>query len=331
MRGSGVAMLQLLLLVQGVLSQSGGGGVCHVTQEPVSGMCSSVKMLFGAPSKVHLSVLEELCHKGQQHVLIKGRGGVGGKGASIDPSSPFKEPLRRAEQFVVMNLHRDSFSDKVTWSSGDARDVICEKSWFVDEEVALANSYSWYRHGLPIWPLLNQTLAPKISRFSRQKKLDWPNYAIATPLYIVPYENLNLRDPKIAINKLFTGDTVHQQDKLKLQNEFVQSVNFQKDILEFYEDRNADIIQDAKDYMNWLLPLMNKSLRSMIESFKERQKKRAPKHSEVSFCPDELYVFFLEKPCSSVSSCHLLNHLQLILRTVGCSAITDVVVGFSRQ
>ncbi|KAG7172641.1 hypothetical protein Hamer_G006855 [Homarus americanus] len=304
MRGSGVAMLQLLLLVQGVLSQSGGGGVCHVTQEPVSGMCSSVKMLFGAPSKVHLSVLEELCHKGQQH---------------------------RAEQFVVMNLHRDSFSDKVTWSSGDARDVICEKSWFVDEEVALANSYSWYRHGLPIWPLLNQTLAPKISRFSRQKKLDWPNYAIATPLYIVPYENLNLRDPKIAINKLFTGDTVHQQDKLKLQNEFVQSVNFQKDILEFYEDRNADIIQDAKDYMNWLLPLMNKSLRSMIESFKERQKKRAPKHSEVSFCPDELYVFFLEKPCSSVSSCHLLNHLQLILRTVGCSAITDVVVGFSRQ
>lgn len=309
-----------LVMLSGVACQD--ASVCQVPQTTSDSVCSSVKVLLGGVSEVHQRVLQEMCKRGQQHVLLKAR-------EPPKDSSPFMEPVRRAEQFAVVILHRDNFSDRINWTSGDAENVICNSKWYVDEEMALLNHYSWYRHGLPLWPLLNQALAPKPRLFSRKKKLDWPNYAIATPLYLVFREISNFRDPRIAIQKLFAGDLAGQQSELDRQSSFVQSDKFQKDVIDLYEAKESDITNDVAGYNNWLMPLITRSLPPMIESFKARQKRRGSKQSDISTCPDELYVYFLQKPCASSASCLLLNELMLILRTVDCSAVTDLVVGFS--
>nr|XP_045592155.1 uncharacterized protein LOC123754055 isoform X2 [Procambarus clarkii] len=288
-------------------------------------MCSSVKLLSGEASQVNQKVLQELCGKGELHVLLKDQG------PPVVSSSPFQEPVKRAEQYAVVNLHRDGFSDRVNWTSGDATNVFCEKRWYVDEEVALTNGYAWYRHGLPMWPLLNQALAPKHRLFSSRTKLDWPNYAIATPLYLVPREVANFRDPRVAIQKLFAGDSTGYLAERGLHDTFSQSAKFQKDIIDLYNDKEMDMNDNATSYSNWLLPLLTRSLPPMINSFKARQKRRASKHSDISTCPDALYVFFLRKPCSRTNTCLLLNELMLVLRTVECSPFTDLVVGYSKE
>lgn len=292
---------------------------CSRPQPPVFGKCSSsLKMMLGASNRIHLAVLQQLCEQGWRHVRAKqeGRG-----------STSQHAPIKRAEQFAVANLHRDSFSDEVSWTKGDAKDVVCALDWYVDDEVELINGYRWYRHGLPMWPLLNQTIGRKCRPFSC-KKPDWPNYAFATPLYLVPHEIKNFRDPMIAIQKLFSSDLVPSQKENRPVDAFVKPDKFQTDVTQLVAVHGNEINEDPDDYKNWLLPLVKRSFRFMIESFKARQNNRGPKKTQMSKCPDTLYIFFLQDPCGSTSSCLLLNEVQLALRTASCSA-TTLIVGHS--
>lgn len=196
--------------------------------------------------------------------------------------------------------------------------------------------YRWYLHGLPLWPLLNQTLAPpsRPKPFSR-KKLDWPSYAFATPLYLVPHERRNFRDPMIAVQKLFSNDlTPSSLQSLgdKPVKAFAKPDKFEAGVIQLLQSLGNDVNENPEDYQNWLLPLLKNSLPSMIESFKARQGGRGPKKSGsqqgVSMCPDLLYVFFLKQPCLNASSCMVLNEAQLALRKASCSA-TSLIVGHS--
>lgn len=56
-------------------------------------------------------------------------------------SFPLLCARQRAKQFAVVNLHRDSFSEAVSWTSGDAQNVVCDPDWMVDAEVELTNGY----------------------------------------------------------------------------------------------------------------------------------------------------------------------------------------------
>ncbi|KAK3878188.1 hypothetical protein Pcinc_017160 [Petrolisthes cinctipes] len=297
---------------------------CSLPQPLVSGQCSSVKLLLGTSNRIHVAVLQKLCEQGWSHVLAQ---------KSTTPSQ--QAPVRRAKQFAVVNLHRDSFIEAVSWTSGDGRDVVCDPDWFVDAEVELTNGYRWYLHGLPLWPLLNQTLAPpsRPNPFKR-KKLDWPSYAFATPLYLVPHEWRSFRDPNIGVQKLFSNDlapTSQQNLVGKPVDAFAKPDKFQAGVTQLLQTLGAAINEDPEDYKNWLLPLVRSSLPSMIESFKARQSGRGPRKSgsqQVSTCPDLLYVFFLKQPCLNASSCMVLSEVQLALRKASCST-TSLIVGHS--
>lgn len=243
---------------------------------------------------------------------------------------------QRTEQAAVLNLHRDSFSDQVRWEAGEASDVINSPSWYVDAEVPLSNGYTWYQHGLPLWPLLNQALTQKETVLAKKKKLDWPSYAIATPLYVAPLEASNSRDLAISVRKLFAGDTARPQQQSANQNVFANSNKFQSTVLDFIKDHFqdqfgytlSDIGQTFSETERWIQPLVKQSLRPMLESFMKRQKTRAPKSSEIATCPDEVYAFFLQKPCATASACQVILDIQQELRVTNC-VNTDVVVGYT--
>ena len=66
--------------------------------------------------------------------------------------------------------------------------MINDPYWAVNEVTVLKKSkYSWYSHGLPMWPLPYQAIDNKTisKRFTIKKKkpADWPNYGLATPIY----------------------------------------------------------------------------------------------------------------------------------------------------
>ena len=151
--------------------------------------------------------------------------------------------LQSPGQFAVIHLHRDAFSAMVRWEAGDAMNVMDDSYWHVDEEAAIpagqGNSdtvvgitdYYWYRHSIPIWPLPNQTLQKPTRRFSFRlgrfvRRPEWPNYALATPLYLVPYERSNFRDPIISMNKVF------HKLKHNKQRVFVKPLKFIKYVRE---------------------------------------------------------------------------------------------------
>ncbi|XP_068228491.1 uncharacterized protein [Palaemon carinicauda] len=302
--------------------------VCHITDPIQRQECSSVFMMHGAPSQIRTSVLQQLCEAGHRHVLLKGAA------PSQHQSFPLTSP-RRAEQFGVIYIHRDDFSDKVNWKSGDAPDIMCNDNWFVDEEVKLTNGYHWYTHGLPLWPMVNQTVVPKKQGLlSRKKKIDWPNYAIGTPLYLVPFEIYNSRDPNLAIQKRFSNDfaataLAHEQNVL------VNQAGFQDKVTNLYRTlfldqtgyARKDINTDFESYPNWFQPLVQAALQPMLESFVQSQ---TPKKGQAAICPDELYVFFHKLPCTASSTCLVLNEFQLILKLANCPD-TSVVVGYGTQ
>ncbi|KAK7085419.1 hypothetical protein SK128_016366, partial [Halocaridina rubra] len=299
----------------------GRNNVCVATDTMVS-IC-----WYGVASNIRTSVLRNLCEAGHRHVLLKGTK------PSPYQTAPAALP-RRAEQFAVFNIHRDDFSDKVNWKFGEAVDIMCDDNWFVDEEVKLSNGYHWYTHGLPIWPLVNQTLTlKKKGWFSRNKVANWPNYGIATPFYLIPSEIYNSRDPGLAIQKLFAGDFVQSGLTPHVQDAFTNADGFKNKITELYQHlfldqtgyARKDLSSEFETYPYWLQPLVKLSLQPMLESFIHAQ--GAPKRGQAGICPDELYVFFHQKPCASNSSCLLLNEFQLILKLVECPD-TRLVVGY---
>lgn len=317
---------------------AGGGGACGsgsqqprrpvpvaTTPAPTPGLCSGVALLHGTASDIRRSVLRELCLRTHQHVHLKT--------PQRSASNPKQQP-KRTEQAAALNLHRDSFSDQVRWEAGEASDVINTANWFVDAEVPLSNGYTWYEHGLPLWPLLDQALTQKETVLAKKKKLNWPNYAIATPLYVAPLEASNSRDLAISVRKLFAGDTARPQQQS--QNTFANSNKFQSTVLDFIKDHfqdqfgytRSDIGQTFGETERWIQPLVKQSLRPMLESFMKRQKTRAPKSSDIATCPDEVYLFFLQKPCPTASTCQVILDIQQKLRVTNC-VNTDVVVGYT--
>nr|XP_027233616.1 uncharacterized protein LOC113825042 [Penaeus vannamei] len=324
-------VLVLLALLAGVAGRVAGVPAtssacsCGNHPAPAPGLCSGVALLHGTASDIRRSVLRELCLRVHQHVHLKT--------PQRSASNPKQQP-KRTEQAAALNLHRDSFSDQVRWEAGEASDVINTANWFVDAEVPLSNGYTWYEHGLPLWPLLDQALTQKETVLAKKKKLNWPNYAIATPLYVAPLEASNSRDLAISVRKLFAGDTARPQQQS--QNTFANSNKFQSTVLDFIKDHfqdqfgytRSDIGQTFGETERWIQPLVKQSLRPMLESFMKRQKTRAPKSSDIATCPDEVYLFFLQKPCPTASTCQVILDIQQELRVTNC-VNTDVVVGYT--
>lgn len=66
--------------------------------------------------------------------------------------------------------------------------MLSDPYWAVNEVMVLKSTkYSWYVHGLPMWPLPHQALAnkttTKLPSIKKKKPVDWPNYGLATPIY----------------------------------------------------------------------------------------------------------------------------------------------------
>lgn len=228
----------------------------------------------------------------------------------------------------------------VQWYTGDAQDWTTDTNWWVDEEVAIpagqgykaagaTSYYHWYRHGLPMWPLQYQSLPKPTHKkirilFWRPRISDWPNYALATPLYLVPYEKRNYRNPELSIGKSFAAMKKH-----KIEN-FVQTSAFYEFVRNYISNMGNRIVQHPKFPRNWLAPLLDFSLPNMLLSFKTRQRSRAPKKAKVSRCPDQLYVFLLREPCHS-DLLNLTKDLATSLTAGDCSNTTSVVVGCSKS
>ncbi|XP_047495927.1 uncharacterized protein LOC125043730 [Penaeus chinensis] len=334
MMAAAPVVVVVLALLAGGVSACGSGSQqprrpvpVATTPAPAPGLCSGVALLHGTFSDIRQSVLRELCLRVHQHVHLKT--------SQRSAPNPKQQP-KRTEQAAALNLHRDSFSDQVRWEAGEASDVINTANWYVDAEVPLSNGYTWYQHGLPLWPLLDQTLTQKETILGKKKKLNWPNYAIATPLYVAPLEASNSRDLAISVRKLFAGDTARPEQQSASQNTFANSNKFQSTVLDFIKDHfqdqfgymRSDIGQTFGETERWIQPLIKQSLRPMLESFMKRQKTRAPKSRDVATCPDEVYLFFLQKPCPTASACQVILDIQQELRVTNC-VNTDVVVGYT--
>lgn len=240
-----------------------------------------------------------------------------------------------------MYLHRDDFSERVRWHTGDAQDVTANTEWWVDDEAeaipagqgpntaGATSYYHWYRHGLPLWPLPHQAIAKKTRKlsclhFCRSRKPDWPNYAFATPLYLVPYETRNYRNPELSIGKYFN------EKKNSSKTLFANTPEFFKSVRILLKGRCDRIRRQPESSSNWLAPLLDLSLPSMLASFRTRQRSRAPHDAKVSRCPDQLYVFLLREPCHD-DLLQLKEDLSHHLTGEDCSNTTNVVVGCRRS
>ncbi|KAK8375641.1 hypothetical protein O3P69_008445 [Scylla paramamosain] len=127
-------------------------------------VCSRIEFVTGEDhqvvEKVLKKVLKELCETGQRHVVQEQRLSRGG------------------EQFAVLNLHRDAFRATVYWQGGDAKNVVDDSDWRVDEEVALAPGkeeddakakifYHCFTHMMASFKEQQRARAPKNSKLSR--------------------------------------------------------------------------------------------------------------------------------------------------------------------
>lgn len=206
-------------------------------------------------------------------------------------------------QFAVLNIHDDSSKNKVEWKSGNSNNVMCDAKWKVDEPKSKETgdgSYSSYRHGLPMWPILSQHFSHKRGRIARrpsQFKPNFPNYAIATPVDM-------------------TEDVCENWMKYRMSDYdskiFID--RFMKMFLNKDETECLNPIENLECYTKWLGPLVHNSLLSMIKSDKKLNGKR---------CPSELYVFFRNDPPGRFAD-HLKSDLILILAEAKCPNTTPV-------
>ncbi|XP_063589309.1 uncharacterized protein LOC134766374 [Penaeus indicus] len=260
--------------------------------------CSSVKVLGEKPSEIHLEVLQGMCEKMFDHVLL----------SSSSSRKTASQPQKRTTQAALVVLHKDSSNSYVTWDAGAEPNVITKKGWYIDEEVSLRNGYRWYSHGLPMWPFLN-----------RMKR--WPNYALATPLYLAPAEHCENRNPLISVGKFLNNELKRpRSDPVdSFSSSAVQKNVYKFVLLHFFVPdqvwrENAD--KDFEEYENWFQPLVQQSLKPMIKTFVKQHKSK---------CPDETYVFFFRQPCESLESCKVIKDVK---REFGKCPCTEIVVGF---
>ncbi|XP_068236050.1 uncharacterized protein [Palaemon carinicauda] len=264
-------------------------------------LCSTISLLNGTPNDQEKAILEELCRAGISHNK---------KGPNFQG------------QLAVINIHTNALSDEVKWLGGQCQNVVCQGDWFLDETVPLRpgwkgtgqGAYHWYLNGLPLWPLLNQVLSHRRRRFLRIMfpcKLDWPNYALAMPAYQIQNECQQMRDPKIAVMKLF---------KQELSGaEFSKALKFERFVgtfMETFKDPSGSFcgekIKNLEDYDKWLKHLVRSSLRKMLKSHAKN-------------CQAKLYIFLLIKPRDNFIS-ELMSDLDVILEEIKCQV--PIIVGF---
>lgn len=226
--------------------------------------CSSIQVLGEDPSEIRLEVLQGMCEM-FDHVLLSGS-------SSRKCPSTASQPQRRTTQAALLVLHNDSSNSYVAWNADAGHNFIKKKGWYIDEEVSLRNGYRWYSHGLPIWPFLDRKMTFWKGIYKREKR--WPNYALATPLYLAPAEQCENRNPLISVGKFFRkelmrprSDPVDSFSRSTVQEdvrEFVLQHFFEKQEEQVWRE-NAD--KDFEEYEHWFQPLVQQSLKPMIKSF----------------------------------------------------------------
>ncbi|CAL4161982.1 unnamed protein product [Meganyctiphanes norvegica] len=298
----------------------------HVAPAPSASPCS-ISMMMGTADAAHMSLMQQLCQQGRKNILVKGL---------IDDVPANEEAQRRAEQFMILNLHRDAFATTPTYYNGVAPDNL-KKYWKVDDTVQLSNGNMWYRNALPLWPLLNQSMKPKKkSIVGTGGTPDWPNYAIGTPMYLIGNDVANFRDPKVSVSKFFAGELASTPQfaqsactgTCKIVDPTKLKAGINTFIMEKFTDSNNNYKADAASvnaYSNWAELLVQESLPLMLKSFNKRQKSRCPK-TQCSLCPDELLLFMNQKPCPALKPCPILDGIKQQLTLAGCDT-TEMVVG----
>ncbi|XP_063840756.1 uncharacterized protein LOC135089244 [Scylla paramamosain] len=256
--------------------------------------CKHIK--FSQPGQatvVRQSVLRQMCLRAAPHV---------------DVNKIFK-------QFAIFLLHRDDFDDSPKWHSGDAKAVLDDPYWAVNEVTVLKSTkYQWYVHGLPMWPLPHQALANKTTSkrpsLKKKKPVDWPNYGLATPIY---FASKAWRDQAWSVEEFF------QQEKKK--SPFKSHEDFHKLVLEVVGGVNGSKVES---YSEWAF--LKFSLPLMVRSMTRRNK---------GLCPDEMYIYFRLTPCYPKEPQYAVcaqaaRHARLLLTVSSCPT-TTVIVGFSKE
>ncbi|KAG7176422.1 hypothetical protein Hamer_G009234 [Homarus americanus] len=231
-------------------------------------------------------------------------------------AAPHIDLDEKLKQFAIFLLHRDGFDDVARWHSGEAKDVLADPYWAVNEVEALTSSkYHWYTHGLPMWPLPHQALpnttVTKLPSLKKKKKsVDWPNYGLATPIYFASnaWRNQEWSLEEFFQQKKKSSPFKSHKDFHKLAKEVVTSVDGSK----------------VESYSEW--PFFKYSLVPMVKSMVERNK---------GLCPDELYVYLRVTPCYPSEAAHLTCaqaalHARTLLTHASCRS-TDVIVGYTQN
>ncbi|XP_050693238.1 uncharacterized protein LOC126983987 [Eriocheir sinensis] len=250
-------------------------------------------MRFSRPDQESVtreSVLRQMCLRAAPHV---------------DVTETFK-------QFAIFLLQRDDFDGSPKWHSGNAKDVLSDPYWSVNEVTVLqATRYYWYVHGLPMWPLPYQALTNRTSRrLFKKKPVDWPSYGLATPIY---YASNAWRDQTWSLEEFF------QQTKKKTP--FKNHDDFHKLAKEVVAAVNGSQVES---YGEW--PFLKYSLPPMVRSMVQRNK---------GICPDDLYIYLRLTPCNPADPAQAVcaqaaRHARLLLTVASCPN-TAVIVGYSKE
>lgn len=261
------------------------------TIDPVD-MCREIKFVDASRrSATRESVLRDLCEAGVTHVELDDK----------------------MKQFAIFNLHRDNFEDAAKWHSGDAKNVIDDPYWTINDVEQLKDTkYHWYTHGLPMWPLPHQAISNTTAKsiLPKKKPADWPNYGMATPVYFAA---------KAWRNQAWSAEEFFQQQPKN--SPFKSHKDFHKLAKEVVEKVNG---QQVESYSDW--PFLRYSLLPMVKSMMLRNK---------GLCPDELYVYTRVTPCHPTEARQLTCvqaalEARNILTQAGCRA-TDVIVGYTQE
>ncbi|KAK7078142.1 hypothetical protein SK128_000372 [Halocaridina rubra] len=262
------------------------GRQCH---QPEDERCNNVRVLGVENESSHTKeILKKLCSAGFAHT--------------------------EGEQFAVLNLHNDISSNTVDWRVHQSRNYMCDNYWQVDKTVE-DELRDWYIQGLPIYPLMNQHLKHGRGRMFKTlfgSDIKWPNYAIATPLYMVQKICDQGGSPSTNMETLFASDG---------SNIFESSDKFQKFAQTFmgrFSQRDGNECggqsKDVESYDKWLQPVIQKVLHEMVNSVKKTNGKK---------CPKELYLVVHRKPYMFEK---VLNHdLDQALTSTKCTTTTKVI------
>ncbi|XP_045615349.1 uncharacterized protein [Procambarus clarkii] len=236
--------------------------------------------------------------------------------AMCTKAAPHLDLTDKIKQFAVFLLQRDDFDDQARWHSGEAKDVLADPYWVVNQVEELPTTkYHWYSHGLPMWPLPHQALpnttTSKLPSLKKKKPVDWPNYGFATPIY---FASNAWRNQAWSLEEFF-------QQKSKKTSPFKSHKDFHKlakDIV-----ANLDGLK-VESYSEW--PFLKYSLVPMVKSMVERNK---------GLCPDDLYIYHRVTPCHPSEAAHLSCAQAALdartLLTLAACRTTNVIVGYTQD